>query len=102
LEEEFFRLIKANPANREVAFYAAKLCITPKYLSMITKESVGTSAKELIDNYAITELKLQLKSASTPLKEIAAQLNYPSEAFLCKYFKKRAGMTPTHYRNNTK
>lgn len=60
LVEEFFRLIKAHPANREVAFYAGKLCITPKYLSIITKESVGTSAKELIDNYAITELKLQL------------------------------------------
>ena len=102
LEEEFFRLIKAHPANREVAFYAGKLCITPKYLSIITKESVGTSAKELIDSFAITELKLQLKSASTPLKEIAIHLNYPSEAFLCKYFKKRTGMTPTHYRNNTK
>lgn len=102
LEEEFFRLIKAHPANREVAFYAEKLCITPKYLSIITKESAGTSAKELIDNFAITELKMQLKSASTPLKEIAAQLNYPSEAFLCKYFKKRTGMTPTHYRNTSK
>lgn len=102
LEEEFFRLVKAHPANREVAFYAEKLCITPKYLSIITKESVGTSAKELIDNFAITELKLQLKSASTPLKEIATQLNYPSEAFLCKYFKKRTGITPTHYRNTSK
>lgn len=102
LEEEFFRLVKAHPKNREVAFYAEKLCITPKYLSIITKESAGTSAKELIDNFAITELKLQLKSASTPLKEIAAQLNYPSEAFLCKYFKKRTGMTPTYYRNTSK
>jgi len=102
LEEEFFRLIKAHPAVREVAFYAEKLCITPKYLSIITKESIGTSAKELIDNFAITELKLQLKSASTPLKEIAAQLNYPSEAFLCKYFKKRTGKTPSHYRNTSK
>ncbi len=102
LEEEFFRLVKAHPSNREVAFYAEKLCITPKYLSIITKKSSGTSAKELIDNFAITELKLQLKSASTALKEIAAQLNYPSEAFLCKYFKKKTGMTPTQYRNASK
>lgn len=99
LQEEFFRLVKMNTGNREVAFYAGKLCITPKYLSIITKESTGTSAKELIDKFAITELKLQLRSAATPLKEIANQLDYPCEAFLCKYFKKHTGMTPSHYRN---
>lgn len=97
--EDFFQLVGAHTTNREVAFYAGKLCITPKYLSIITKESTGTSAKELIDNFAITELKLRLKSTSTPLKEIAAQLNYPCEAFLCKYFKKHTNMTPSHYRH---
>lgn len=97
--EEFLRLVKTNPENREVAFYAGKLCITPKYLSIITKESSNKSAKELIDKFAITELKLLLKSTSTTLKGIAVQLNYPSEAFLCKYFKKHTGATPSYYRN---
>ena len=99
VQEEFFRLVGANTSKREVAFYAGKLCITPKYLSIITKESTGSSAKGLIDKFAITELKLRLKSSSTPLKEIADQLNYPCEAFLCKYFKKHTGITPSHYRN---
>lgn len=99
VQEEFFRLVKTHTETREVAFYAGKLCITPKYLSIITKESTGSSAKELIDKYAITELKLRLKSSSAQLKEVAAQLNYPSEAFLCKFFKKHTGMTPSHYRN---
>lgn len=99
MQEEFFRLVKTYTSKREVAFYAGKLCITPKYLSIITKENTGSSAKELIDKFAITEIKLQLRSASTPLKEIAAQLNYPGEAFLCKYFKKHTGLTPSHYRN---
>ncbi len=97
--EKFFHLVKTNIGNRQVAFYAGKLCITPKYLSIITKECAGTSAKELIDKFAITELKLQLKSTSTPLKEIAAQLDYPCEAFLCKFFKRHTGTTPSHYRN---
>ena len=102
VQEEFFRLVKTHTDNREVAFYAGKLCITPKYLSIITKESTGSSAKELIDKFAIMELKLQLKSSSTSLKEIAAQLNYPCEAFLCKYFKKHTGTTPSHYRNGSR
>jgi len=99
VQEEFFSLVKTYTKNREVAFYAGKLCITPKYLSIITKESTGNSAKKLIDKFAITELKLRLKSSSTQLKEIADQLNYPCEAFLCKYFKKHTGMTPSHFRN---
>ena len=99
MQEEFFRLVKTHPNNREVAFYAGKLCITPKYLSIITKESTGNSAKALIDKFAVTELKMRLKSSSTQLKEIAAQLNYPCEAFLCKYFKKHTGMTPSFFRN---
>jgi AraC-like DNA-binding protein len=102
VQEEFFRLVKTHTNNREVAFYAGKLCITPKYLSIITKESTGSTAKELIDKFAITELKLRLKSTSTQLKEMAAQLNYPNEAFLCKYFKKHTGMTPSHYRNTSR
>lgn len=99
LQEEFFRLIKVHNTIREVAFYADKLCITPKYLSIVIKESTGKSAKELIDKLAITELKLRLKTKSTPLKEIAAQLGYPCEAFLCKYFKKHTGITPSYFRN---
>lgn len=102
VQEEFFRLVKMHPENREVAFFAGRLCITPKYLSIITKEGTGASAKELIDKFAITELKLQLKSTSTQLKEIADQLCYPCEAFLCKYFKKHTGMTPSHYRNGSR
>jgi AraC-like DNA-binding protein len=102
LLEKFLQLVKTNPGNREVAFYAGKLCITPKYVSMITKESTGSSAKELIDKFAITELRLLLRTTSTALKEIVTQLNYPSEAYLCKYFKKHTGITPSHYRNSEK
>lgn len=99
LLDEFFRLVKIYLQEREVAFYAEKLCITPKYLSIITKESTGKSAKDLISKLAITELKLQLKSSSTPLQQIAERLNYPNEAFLCKFFKKNTGITPSKYRN---
>jgi AraC family transcriptional regulator, transcriptional activator of pobA len=102
LQDEFFRLIKEHTQTREVSFFAEILCITPKYLSIVTKETTGSSAKDLIDKFAVTELKLRLKSSSTPLKGIAEQLNYPCEAFLCKYFKKHTGMTPSHYRNSSR
>lgn len=99
LQDKFFHLVKEHTENREVSFFAEQLCITPKYLSIVTKETTGSSAKSLIDKFAVTELKLRLKNASVPLKEIAEQLNYPGEAFLCKYFKKHTGITPSHYRS---
>lgn len=101
IHDTFLQLLKVHVDKRSVAFYADKLCITPKYLSIITKECTGNSAKELIDNFAVTELKLRLKSDSTPLKEIAYQLNYPGEAFLCRFFKQHTGLTPFHYRNQS-
>lgn len=101
LFEAFYKLVPIYYAqSRAVAFYAEKLCITPKYLSIITQEIAGSSAKELIDKYTVTEIKLLLKSTNTPLKTVAEQLNFPSEAFLCKYFKRYGGVTPAHYRNS--
>jgi AraC-like DNA-binding protein len=102
LQDKFFCLVKEHIASREVSYFAEMLCITPKYLSIVTKETTGSSAKDLIDKFAITELKLRLKSTSTPLKGIAEQLNYPCEAFLCKYFKKHTGITPSRYRNSSR
>lgn len=98
--EKFFQLVKTHyKVNREVAFYADKLCITPKYLSIITQEMIGKSAKKAIDNYAVTEIKLLLQSTSIPLKEIVFELNFPNQAFFCKYFKRHTGIAPIGYRN---
>lgn len=103
MSDSFFRLLLAYyTKTREVAFYAEKLCITPKYLSIITQETIGSCAKELIDRYTITELKLLLKSTTISLKEITEKFDFPSEAFLCKYFKRHTGTTPIKYRNSSR
>ena len=85
---------------REVAFYADKLNITPKYLSIVTKEVGGKNAKKIIDDYIITELKLLLKSTNKSIQEIAEELKFPDQSFLCKYFKAHTSVTPKQYRRN--
>ncbi|MDD4848061.1 MAG: helix-turn-helix transcriptional regulator [Bacteroidales bacterium] len=101
--EKFFNLVKIYyKENREVAFYADKLCITPKYLSVITQKMIGKSAKEAIDNYTVTEIKLLLQTTSIPLKEVVFQLNFPNQPFFCKYFKRHTGVAPFDYRNSRK
>ncbi len=93
-------LLDHHLENREVQFYAEKISITPKYLSIITQENNGISAKRYIDNFIITEIKLYLKSSSKSIQEIAETFHFPDPSFFTKYFKHHTGQTPKEYRGN--
>jgi len=85
--------------QRGVGFYAAQLCITPHYLSLITRSIAGkVSAKELINRHVIIEIKVMLQSGQLPVQVIADRLNFPDQSNLCRYFKRYAGMSPMEYR----
>ncbi|MBP1644563.1 MAG: hypothetical protein H6Q16_138 [Bacteroidetes bacterium] len=97
----FVELVMINyKTRRDVNFYAETLCISPKYLSMITTEICGYGAKQWIDDYVILELKILLKSTQQSLQKIADEMNFADTAFLCKYFKLRTGQSPNEYRKN--
>lgn len=99
--ERFLDLVtRYHIRERNVGFYADKLCITPKYLSKIVKETSGESAPYWIDQYVILEAKQLLKHNDCGIKEIADELNFPNSSFFFKYFKKHTGMTPNQYRNS--
>ena len=105
LMEQFCELVIKNYSiSREVSFYADKLFITPKYLSMILKELDvhNRSAKEWIDDHTITAIKLTLSTSNLSILEIANNMNFPSLSFFCKYFKSRTGMSPKNYRKRMK
>ena len=85
--------------ERNVQFYADKLCITPRYLRNITISATQSeSPKELIDKRLILEIKILLQNIETPVQEIADHLNFPDQSYLCRYFKLHAGMSPSKYR----
>ena len=99
--ERFIELVtRHHSKERGVGFYADKLCITPKYLSKIVKDTSGLSAPQWIDQYVILEAKQMLKYSDLCIKGISAELNFPNPSFFFKYFKKHTGMTPNQYRNS--
>ena len=50
ISKEFMRLVKDNfRSERQLQFYADKLCITPRYLSRVVKECTGSSAADWIE-----------------------------------------------------
>lgn len=84
--------------NRQVSFYADKMCITSKHLSSVVKEISGRTAGEWIENYVIMEAKILLKSTDLTIQEIADKLNFSNQSFFGKYFRHLTGKSPTTYR----
>lgn len=99
LFKKFIQLVHSHcTTQRDVAFYAEQLCISTRYLSAITREMGQTSAKEIIDEFLILEIKVALQSTNLSLKEIADRYGFPDQSFFGRYFKKHAGMAPKEYR----
>lgn len=88
--------------EREVSFYADKLCISTRYLSTIVRTIAHSTAKEFIDRSVLLEIKMLLQSTDLSVQEIAYRLHFPDQSYLGRYFKKHTGESPTEYRNTKK
>lgn len=97
--EQFLKLVaEYHDRERGMAFYADKLCLTPKYLSKIVKNASGKSGPEWIDSFVILEAKNMLRYSDMPIKEIVYRLNFPNSSVFYKFFKAHTGQTPSEYR----
>ena len=101
LVENFLNHVQAHyREQRGVEFYANKLFLTPKYLSKVIKENSGQSANDWIDSYVILEAKALLKSSNKTIQQISDELNFPSQSFFGKYFKRQVGISPKDYKKS--
>lgn len=98
---DFFRLVhEHHRRERSVSFYADKLFISPKYLSLVIKEATGRSAAEIIDEYVILEAKNQLRFSGKNIQLVSYDLNFPNQSSFGKYFKHLVGMSPSEYQRS--
>lgn len=98
--EQFIKLAMTDHAQEHlVGYYADKLCVTPKYLSKIIKETSGRSVPEWLNELLILDAKNMLRHSNMTIKEISAQLHFPSQSFFFRFFKNHTGQTPTQYRD---
>lgn len=97
----FISLIEQHyKQERSVQFYAEKLCITAKHLSVAIKEASGRTAGEWIDSYVMLYAKLELSNSDKTIQEISMELNFANQSFFGKYFKNHTGISPRAYREN--
>ncbi|MGM9770252.1 MAG: helix-turn-helix domain-containing protein [Candidatus Cryptobacteroides sp.] len=98
--DQFLRLVTDyHTSERNMKFYADRLCLTPKYLSKLVKTVSGRSAPDWIDAFVILEAKNLLKYSELSIKQIVAKLNFPNQSVFYKFFKSHTGKTPSQYRN---
>ena len=85
---------------RRVAYYANKLCITPKYLSAICRNVSGKKPLRWITESVVEECGLLLRTTDLSMKEVAHRIGFPNPSFFGQYFRSEIGMTPGEYRQN--
>ena len=87
-----------SKTEREVAFYADKLCVSPKYLSEVVKKSSGHPASYWINGFAMQEILALLKRFDLTFAEIADEMNFYNPAHFTRFVKKQMGLSPTELR----
>lgn len=88
--------------SHDVAYYAERLNITPKYLNSIVQRVTHMTPKTIIDNYVILQIKLVLRTCDANVKQISWDFNFSDPSFFCRYFKQHTGLTPQQFRKSMK
>lgn len=102
--EIFIRLIqlieKYYMQERGVEFYADKLCLSPKYLSAVSKSICGYTVQELVFKAIIRKSISLLKNTQKDIQEISNEFGFPNASYFGTFFKKQMGISPQQYRKN--
>ncbi|MDR1344679.1 MAG: helix-turn-helix domain-containing protein [Tannerellaceae bacterium] len=100
LVQKFLNLVEAHyKQQRSMSFYEDKMYLTSQYISSVIKEVTGKSAADWIEDHVILEAKALLKSSDLTIQQISDELNFPTQSFFGKYFKRVTGLSPKEYRN---
>lgn len=76
---------------------AARLHITPEYLSMLFYKEVGQSFTAYLKNFRIGKAKDLLKNTDLKIYEVAERTGYPDPKYFCRVFKEVTGVPAGEY-----
>lgn len=99
--QRFISLVNTySKTERNVNFYADKLCLTPRYLNTVIRQASQQTIMDWINQSIILEAKVLLKHSNHLVYQISDELNFPNPSFFCKFFKRMTGMTPQEYQKS--
>lgn len=86
--------------HRDVAWYANKVGVTPKYLTEISKDATNRPAGDWIDEYAAIILRKELSAENLSLTDLAKEMNFSSLPAFTRYVKRVLGCSPSEFRDS--
>ena len=81
-----------------VGFYAEKLCITKKYLSLIVKQKTHVNISTIISVIRTETASRMLRDPEMTIQQIASAMSFSDQSSFGKFFKKHTGVSPLKYR----
>lgn len=101
--EEFLELVETHIAtHKKISRYTDLMNLSAYQLNEITKETLGKTASELINEYIVLEAKRNLLATPNQIKDIADQLGYEDVSYFIRFFKKHSGYSPEAFRHHFK
>ncbi|WP_375749353.1 AraC family transcriptional regulator [Vibrio sp. HN007] len=88
--------------HHNIKDYSTLLDTSLKKLNLACQKIKGKSAKKILDDRIIVEIKHMLAHTSKPITDISEELGYSESTNLAKFFKRATNITPSEYRNLSK
>ena len=100
MASRFIRLVEQNVrSSRKVEYYASMMNITPKYLSVVIKETTGRNASAWIDDYTLAVARHLLRTSGMTIQQISYELGFATPSHFSKFIKDNTGLTPKGIRS---
>ena len=100
LMEQFVEMLERGDFRRyrDIGYYADALCVTPKYLSEVSKRVSGLPANYWITRYASLDISRLLRDRSLSFTDISDMFGFSSTSHFTRYVQKNLGAKPTDFR----
>ena len=101
--EKSIRYLEEDPTQAlSIAEVAALSSVSTNYFEHLFKDYAGFSPMEYRAQKRIERARQLLKDSLLSVGEIAYSLGFEDEAYFCRFFKKKTGITPGAYRKGKK
>lgn len=99
---DFFDLLLESPDKYEsLSYYADRLCVTPKYLSVAVKEVTGHTIRDWVNEAMLITAKKYIMTTDFSVQQIAEKLDFQTSSSFVRFFRKKTGYTPLEYRKTS-
>lgn len=96
------RYIKSNYTRKiKLADISTELHVNPSYFSALFSQEMGKTFTDYILDLRIGKAKDLLKNTNMDILDISASAGFENQSYFTKIFRKRTGLTPRQYRQDT-